>query len=107
MRSSVIRSVASALALVAAVEWAGTQHSTAVAVLCCGRIVAERYWQAWTADTDSIIASTGKSMMSAALAILRAQGKVSYDAPATQYLGAGWSASPTSEAAITVRHLVT
>lgn len=95
------------VALDAAVSWAGTQRSTAVVVLWRGRIVAERYWQGWTASTDSIIASAGKSMTSAALAILRAQGKVNYDAPASQYLGAGWSNAATTEPAITVRHLLT
>jgi CubicO group peptidase (beta-lactamase class C family) len=94
-------------AFVAAIDWAGTQKSTAVIVLWRGRIVAERYWQGWSASTDSIIASAGKSMTSTALAILRAQGKVNYDAPVAQYLGGGWSNAPTTEAGITVRHLLT
>ena len=93
-------------ALAAAIEWAGTQHSTAVVVLWRGRIVAERYWRGWTAGTDSIIASAGKSVVSALAGELARQGRLSLDSAAVRYLGAGWSRSPLTETRITVRHLM-
>jgi len=94
------------VALSAAIDWAGTQRSTAVVVLWRGRIVAERYWNGWTIGKDSIIASASKSVVSAMVGELARQGRLSLDSAATKYLLAGWSRSPTTEARITVRHLL-
>ena len=52
-------------ALSAALDWAGAQRTTAVVVVWRGRMVAERYWRGWTLSKDSIIASAGKSVLSA------------------------------------------
>ena len=93
-------------ALTAALDWAGTQRSTAVIVLWRGRIVAERYWNGWTPMKDSIIASAGKSVLSAIVGELARSGQLSPDSAATRYLGAGWSRSPGTESRITVRHLL-
>jgi CubicO group peptidase (beta-lactamase class C family) len=93
-------------ALAAAIDWAGTQRTTAVMVLWRGRIVAERYWSGWTIGKDSIIASAGKSIMSAMAGELVRSGQLSLDSSATKYLRAGWSRSPTTESRITVRHLL-
>jgi CubicO group peptidase (beta-lactamase class C family) len=94
------------IALRSAIDWAGTQKSTAVVILWRGRIVAERYWRGWTVDTDSIIASASKSVVSAMLGELARQGRVGLDTVATRYLGTGWSRSPSTESRITVRHLL-
>jgi CubicO group peptidase (beta-lactamase class C family) len=93
-------------ALRAAVDWAGTQQSTAVVILWRGRIIAERYWKGWTIEKDSIIASAGKSVLSALIGELARQRRLSIDSTATRYLGAGWSRSPTTESRITVRQLL-
>lgn len=93
-------------ALRTALDWAGTQQSTAVIVLWRGRIAAERYWNGWTPGKDSLIASAGKSVASVLIGIQQAQGKLRVDAPASTLLGTGWSRSPGSEARITVRHLL-
>ncbi len=93
-------------ALRSALDWAGTQRSTAVVVLWRGRIVAERYWNGWTATKDSIIASAGKSVVSSLVGELARQGRISLDSSAAKYLGTGWSRSPSTEARITVRHLL-
>ena len=95
-----------AAALTAALDWAGTQKTTAVVVLWRGRIVAERYWRGWTVGKDSIIASASKSVLSALIGEAARQGRVSLDSTASKYLGAGWSRSPTTESRITVRHLM-
>lgn len=93
-------------ALAAALEWAGTQQTTAVLIAWRGRIVAERYWRGWTPATDSIIASAGKSVLATVVGQLQTEGRLALDAPVSQYLGAGWSRSPSTEARITVRHLL-
>ncbi|MBY0490545.1 MAG: beta-lactamase family protein [Gemmatimonadaceae bacterium] len=94
------------VALTAALDWAGTQNSTAVLVTWRGRVVAERYWNGWTATTDSIIASASKSVLATLIGQLQAEGRVTLDAPVSQYLGAGWSRAPSTESRITVRHLM-
>lgn len=93
-------------ALNAALDWAGTQQTTAMLIAWRGRVVAERYWRGWTPETDSIIASAGKSVLATLVGQLQAEGRVGLDAPASQYLGPGWSRSPSTEARITVRHLL-
>jgi CubicO group peptidase (beta-lactamase class C family) len=93
-------------ALRSALDWAGTQRSTAVVVLWRGRIVAERYWRGWNVGTDSIIASAGKSVLSTLIGQLSATGRLTLDDPVTRWLGAGWSRSPATEARITVRDLL-
>jgi CubicO group peptidase (beta-lactamase class C family) len=93
-------------ALNAASDWVGSQQSTAFVIVWRGRIVAERYWRGWTAATDSIIASAGKSILATVVGQLQSEGRLSLDAPVTQYLGAGWSRSPATESRITVRHLL-
>ncbi len=93
-------------ALRTALDWAGTQQSTAVVVLWRGRIVAERYWRGWTVSKDSIIASASKSVLSAVAGEIVRQGRLSLDSSVTHYLGAGWSRSPVSESRITVRQLM-
>jgi CubicO group peptidase (beta-lactamase class C family) len=93
-------------ALNAAVEWAGTKQSTALIIVWRGRLVAERYWGGWTPSTDSIIASAGKSVLATVIGQLETEGRLSLDAPVSQYLGVGWSRSPSTEARITVRHLL-
>ena len=93
-------------ALRSAMDWAGMQRSTAVVLLWRGRIVAERYWRGWTATKDSMIASAGKSVVSTMVGELARQGRLSLDSSVTKYLSAGWSRSPSTEARITVRHLL-
>jgi CubicO group peptidase (beta-lactamase class C family) len=94
------------VALAGALDWAGARGTTAVIVLWRGRIVAERYWRGWTTETDSIIASAGKSVTSVLAGTLIAEGRLRLDDPVRQYLGPGWSRSPATEAGITLRHLL-
>jgi len=77
-----------------------------VVVLWRGRIVAERYWRGWTVGKDSIIASAGKSVLSALAGEVVRQGRLSLDSSVTRYLGTAWSRSPSTESRITVRHLL-
>lgn len=93
-------------ALSAALDWAGSNGTTAMIVLWRGRIVTERYWRGWTPTTDSIIASAGKSISGFLVGQLKERGQVVLDERAARYLGNGWSRSPLSEGRITVRHLL-
>jgi CubicO group peptidase (beta-lactamase class C family) len=93
-------------ALRVALDWAGTQRSTAVIVLWRGRIAAERYWQGWTLSKDSIIASAGKSVTAFLIGMLQEQGRLRLADPVNGLLGSGWSRSATSEARITIAHLL-
>ena len=94
------------LALRNALDWAGTQKSTAVVIAWRGRIVAERYWNGWTPSKDSIIASASKSVVSLLVGRLREQGRLTFDVPATRWLGPNWSRAPLTESRITVKHLL-
>ena len=66
-------------ALASALDWAGTQRSTAVIIAWRGRIVAERYWKGWTAGKDSSIASASKSVLSAMAGDLVRTGQLSLE----------------------------
>jgi CubicO group peptidase (beta-lactamase class C family) len=93
-------------ALHAALDWAGTQESFGVVVLWRGRLVAERYWQGWDATTRGPLFSAGKTITSALVTQMVAEGKLSLDASVSSILGAGWSRATTGESSITVRHLM-
>lgn len=95
------------VALTQALDWAGTQRSSAVVVLWRGRIVAERYWRGWNAGTDSIIASAGKSVLSALIGQLRTEGRLQLTDTVSRLIGAGWSRSPLTEPRIVLRDLLT
>jgi CubicO group peptidase (beta-lactamase class C family) len=91
-----------------ALAWAGQQQSDAVIILWRGRLVTERYWRGFTATTRGPVFSAGKTITSALVGQLAAEGRLHLDSAVTRYLGAGWSraASPATERAITVRHLL-
>lgn len=92
--------------LSAALDWAGDQTSAAVVVVWRGRIVMERYWQGWTNRTRGPYFSAGKTITAALTLDLVHDGAVALDAPASTYLGAGWSRNTVDENAITVRRLL-
>lgn len=96
-----------AAALDSAVAYAGARNTTALVVLHRGRIVAERYWDGWTAARAGQIASAGKSVAAALAGTLVAQGRLRPDDRVSDVLGAGWSrAGAAAERAVTVRHLL-
>lgn len=92
--------------LSAALDWAGSQASAAVVVVWRGRIVMERYWLGWNNQTRGPYYSAGKTITAALTLDLVSDGVVSLDAPASTYLGAGWSRNTVDENAITVRRLL-
>ena len=94
--------------LAALLEMVGAANSRTFVLLSEGRIVAEQYWNGADADTAQDIASAQKSVISTLIGLARDQGLLTLDDPVTGHIGPGWTnASPSEEAKITVRHLLT
>ncbi len=92
--------------LASAFDWAGAQNSAAVLMLWRGRIVMERYWQSWDTQTRGPYFSAGKTITAALTLDLVHDGVVALDAPASTYLGPGWSRMSSDEQAVSVRRLL-
>jgi CubicO group peptidase (beta-lactamase class C family) len=91
-------------ALEAAIAFAGERNSTGVMVVRHGYVVAERYWQGWTAETSDRIFSTTKSIVSTLVGIAIDDGRLTgVDQPVSDFIPA-WRDTP--KAAITLRHLL-
>jgi CubicO group peptidase (beta-lactamase class C family) len=83
-------------------------NTVAFIVLKDGKIVLEKYFGTFTADSPHVWNSASKSLTSTLTGIAQENGLVNIDSPATHYLGAGWtSATPAQEDSITLRHLLT
>jgi len=89
----------------AALAFAGKRHSNGVVVLRGGRIVAERYWNGWDAESRSDICSVQKSITSVLLGMAIDDGLIKgLDQSAAKFLQE-WDGTPKE--GITVGHLVT
>lgn len=91
-----------------------SSNSRALIVLKDGKIVIEEYLGtqltggAFTVNSPWYWASAGKTLTSALVGIAHEEGKISFDAKTSDYLGAGWtSLSALQESKITVRHQLT
>jgi len=84
------------------------KNTKAFLILKNGRIVYERYFGTFTADSNWYWASAGKTAAAALAGIAVREGRLNPDARASQYLGTGWTSAPAAkEQLITVRHLLT
>lgn len=84
------------------------KDTKAFIILYNGRIVAEKYFGNFTADSNWYWASAGKTLTATLVGIAQNEGLLSLNDPATKYLGAGWtSLSAAQEQQITIRHLLT
>ncbi len=82
-------------------------NGSGLIVLQSGRIMTERYWKGADLHSSGDIASAQKSMVSVMAGVAVGAGKLSLDAPASQYLGKAWTkARADQEERITVRHLL-
>ena len=73
-----------------------------------GKIVLEKYFGTFKQDSFWYWASAGKSLTGFMVGQAQEQGLLNLNDPSQQYLGAGWTSSPTDkEALITVRHQLT
>lgn len=83
-------------------------HAKGFIITVNGRIVMENYFNGQTATTPWYWASAGKTLTASVTGIAQAQGFLNLESPVSDYLGTGWTTlSPSQEAQIKVRHLLT
>jgi CubicO group peptidase (beta-lactamase class C family) len=87
--------------------YCATAKSTGLVVLQHGRIAVERYWGEGGVHEAADCFSAQKSLVALLAGLARHEGRLDLDAPVTRYLRQGWSRSPATEPAISVRHLMT
>lgn len=81
------------------------KNTKAFIVLHNGRIVSEKYFGTFTADSNWYWASAGKTLTAFLVGIAQKEDLLKIDEPTSKYLGTGWtSLSPMQEAQITIRH---
>jgi CubicO group peptidase (beta-lactamase class C family) len=84
------------------------KNSKSFLILVNGRIVVEEYFDGHTSSTTWKWNSAGKTLTTATIGIAEEEGLLDIQAPATRYLGPGWTAMPLAkENLITSRHLLT
>ncbi|HMP88534.1 MAG TPA: serine hydrolase, partial [Lacibacter sp.] len=82
-----------------------TKNTKAFIVLKNGRIVVERYFGTFTADSNWYWASAGKTATALLVGIAQQEGLLRLSDRTSQYLGTGWtSLPPAKEQLITVAH---
>ncbi|MFM2138557.1 MAG: hypothetical protein RJA57_864 [Bacteroidota bacterium] len=85
-----------------------SKNTKAFLVLKNGRIVMERYFGTFTADSIWYWASAGKTMTAFLVGIAREEGLLALDNRSSLYLNPGWTSLPLAkENLITVRHQLT
>ncbi len=86
----------------------GQKKTRAFIILKNGRMVTERYYNTFTADSNWYWASAGKTMTAFLAGIAQHEGLLNINNKTAQYLGTGWTSLPLAkENLITVRHQLT
>ena len=84
------------------------ENTKAFIVLKDGKIVLEKYFGTFTADSVWYWASAGKTITSFLVGKAQEDGYLSISDPSNKYLGSGWTnCSAIQENAITIRHQLT
>lgn len=84
------------------------KNTKAFIILKKGRIVAEKYFGTFTADSNWYWASAGKTMTAFLAGIAQDQGILNINNKTSQYIGTGWTSLPLAkENLITVKHQLT
>lgn len=84
------------------------KNTKAFIILYNGRIVAEKYFGSFTADSLWYWASAGKTLTATLVGIAQKEGLLNLSDAAGKYLGDGWTSLPKAqEQQITIRHLIT
>jgi len=90
-----------------AATFADANNSTALLVLYKGKILYEKYWDGWDAQTDARIYSVTKGMVDILIGIAQRQGLLKITDRVSLYLGQGWTqTSSENEAKITIENLM-
>jgi len=77
-------------------------------ILKDGKIVTEKYFGTFTADSLWYWASAGKTMTGFLVGIAQKQGLLNINDPTSKYLGTGWTSEPlTEENKITIKNQLT
>lgn len=85
-----------------------SKNTKAFIILKNGKIVSEKYFGTFTADSNWYWASAGKTMTAFLVGIAQKEALLNINNKTSQYLGTGWtSATLTKENLITVRHQLT
>lgn len=86
----------------------GNANSDAFIYLKNGKIVLEKYFGSFTADSIHYWASAGKSLTAMMIGIAQQKGKLNINDTVSKYLGTSWtSESLEKENKITIKHLLT
>jgi CubicO group peptidase (beta-lactamase class C family) len=80
-----------------------SKDSQCMAVVKDGQLVAEQYWDGFTADTNREVFSVTKSITSTLVGIAQDQGLLDVDEPASKYL-TEWQGTPSES--ITIANLI-
>jgi CubicO group peptidase (beta-lactamase class C family) len=85
-----------------------SKNTKAFIILKNGKIVAEKYFGTFTADSLWYWASAGKTMTALLVGIAQQEGRLNINERSSTYLGRGWTSLPVlKEDLITVRHQLT
>ncbi len=85
-----------------------SKNTKSFMILKNGKIVAERYFGTFTADSLWYWASAGKTMTALLVGIAQQEGLINLNIRSSMYLGRGWTSLPIQkEDLITVRHQLT
>jgi CubicO group peptidase (beta-lactamase class C family) len=89
-------------------DFLGTENTKAFIVLKDGKIVLERYFGTFTADSLWYWASAGKTITSVLIGKAQEESKLSINDKTSKYLGVGWTSIPKAkEDLITIRNQLT
>lgn len=88
-------------------NYLAAKNSKSFVILKNGKIVLEKYFGTYTADSVWYWASSSKSLASFITGIAQEKGFININNPVSQYLGTGWTNAPLNkENLITVKHLL-
>ncbi len=89
-------------------DWLEDSQTKAFIVLKNGKIVLEKYFGTFTADSFYVWNSAGKTLTAYAVGIAQKEGFLQLSDPTSDYLGSGWtSLSQVQEDSITIWHQLT
>lgn len=89
-------------------SWLEQSDSKAFIVLKDGKIVLEKYFGTFTADSFYVWNSAGKTLTAYSVGIAQYEGFLNINDPTSNYLGNGWtSMTPAQENAITIKNQLT
>lgn len=84
------------------------KNTKAFIILKNGKIVAEKYFGTFTADSNWYWASAGKTATAMMVGIAQQEGYLNINNKTSDYIGTGWTSAPLAkENLITVRHQLT